>query len=138
MSNRTLSFNRTYLADANRQVRELQFAFLRELRRTFREEADTLFTDHDTLRTFSWDQASNPDNDYEFFVNRLDYKINGIDTKSISVNSTIYPAIKDINEFLDLFDDGDFQVLFGDHASVTVTNHGIDVAFHNAIDLITA
>lgn len=131
MSNRTLSFNRVHLREARQKVKENEFSFLRELRRTFREEANTLFTDHDALRSFAWGQGSVPSNDYEFFVERLDYKINGIDTKAISPNHALYAAMKDVNEFLDLFDDDDFRALFGDHAEVTITPHSIDVGFHD-------
>lgn len=110
---------------------DFEFKYLRSLRRAFRQEADTLFKDHSVLRRFTFTQASNPENDYDFFVNRLDYEINGVNTKNIDDSHELYQALKDINEFVDVFDDGELLRLFGDHASVTVTEHNIEISFYD-------
>lgn len=108
--------------------REFRFKYTLSLRKAFRGEADVLFKDHAILKRFSFSQSSNPDNDFEFLVNRLKYEINGVNTKFIDVGHELYNAMKDINEFIDLFGDEDLLVLFGDHALITVTSHSIEVS----------
>src|SRR4051812_19771275 len=87
--------------------RDFEFKYGRAIRNAFREEANVLFHDHQELQNFSWNQASSPENDYDFFVNRLDVNVNGIDVNSLDQKHELFMAAKDVYEFIELFDDSD-------------------------------
>jgi hypothetical protein len=121
-----------FLDGVDETRKELRFNYTLMLRKAFRAEANVLFQDHPTLKRFTFSQSSNPDNDFEFLVNRIEYQINGVSTKFIDPKHELYSALKDINEFMDLFDEDGFLILFGDHASVTVTAHNIEISLYDA------
>jgi len=97
-----------------------------EMRRTFREESNKLFSDHPCLKSFSWRQFTDPDCDYEFYVHRCDRLLNGCQYQELSDNLKF--AAKDVSEFLEEFTDGDMHWLFGDCVEICVNINTIMIS----------
>lgn len=123
--------HRNLLDGIDEALKQARHDYLRSLRVSFWEQSQELFTDHKELHSISWDQASFDVNDYEFFVNRIEVNVNGLDAESVPNNHKLYPAYKDVAEFMELYDDEDFKSLFGDFAHVVITREGIDVSFYD-------
>ena len=124
MSYQELSESRIALSFAQSSVRQELYNHNVQLRKTFDEESKKLFTDHPSVDTFCWKQCSDPDCDYEFFVDR-EFLINGKTFEQIQGNHDLIQAHKDIAEFQGEFDDGDLLALFGDAAKIIVTKYDV-------------
>ena len=105
----------------------------RQRRIAFRDESRVLFQDHPLLKDFSWVQASDPDCEYEFVVNKYGMKVNGLPFTSLEKNDSYFnqliSAYKDVAEFLELFSDDDFLQMFGNHVEIYVTNEDIRISY---------
>lgn len=123
----TLGKQRCHIESIDDERKEVSYHYAKALRQAFREEADVLFEDHPDLECFSWSQCSVECNAYEFFVDRMAVSVNGNNDQQRQPNA----MTTDVAEFLEIFDDDDFRSLFGDHVKITVTEQGIDVAFHD-------
>lgn len=121
---------RNLSTQTKKQSIQTDYEYRRSLRREFETTVKQLFKDHEGLGSFSWTQATDPDQDFEFFVNRWALLVNGITYQQIKNDKLlIYPAYKDVAEFIDAFDDDELKLLFGDHARVTVVHSIVNVYF---------
>jgi hypothetical protein len=100
----------------------------------FREAASQLFADNAELKSFGWKQYTVywNDGDETYFSARTDYPdINCLDGNEIwdgdEETKAIVPLRDKVRGFLGVFTDDDFEILFGDHVSVTVTRDGVTV-----------
>lgn len=124
MSYQELAESRMAFSFAQSSVRQESYNYKVQLRRTFDEESKKLFDDHKSLDTFSWKQCSDPDCDYEFFVDR-EFIVNGKTFEQLQGSRDLIQAHKDIAEFQGEFDDDDLLNLFGDSAKIIVTKHDV-------------
>jgi hypothetical protein len=139
MPHKQLESSKQFLISAEEHRKIALFDYTRMLRKTFRESANVIFLDHPLLDSFEWCQNTNPDCDYEFFVNRLVVVVNGKTYEQMR-NGRSYEqmrdepmllARKDISEFLDAFEDDDLLKLFGDHVKVGVSRRAIYLTYHD-------
>lgn len=115
----------------------------------FSAAAKELFEKHPEMETFSWNQYTpyfNDGDSCEFSANteQESISINGEDAYEIAKDtdwsgskpkplpedelSPLLPAQKDVAEFLQNFDEDDYETMFGDHCEVVVNRDGtIDV-----------
>jgi hypothetical protein len=120
------------------------FAVLKEELKTAREKvkesakeafskaAKQIFFDHPGLESFSWEQYTPYWNDgepCEFSANTEDPDVmfEGEEYEAYGDNELTPNAVKAekaVAEFLGVFDDDDYEDIFGDHVRVTVTASG--------------
>ena len=94
----------------------------------FRNAAKSLFQENSDLVSFSWAQYTPYFNDGDpcNFYAHADYPdVNGICVDDIPEEKM---ALADkVVAFLEVFDDDDFETMFGDHCKVTVTSTEIEI-----------
>jgi hypothetical protein len=137
------------LKDLRSQREELSKKIRESAKILFKEATSTLFQEFPTLEYFAWRQYTPYFNDGETCefsanVDDIDFKFTDedeereyfgllnlkyydgkkyVDQTALSVNDS---AVKEILNFLELFDDDDYLGMFGDHAKVVVTKTGVE------------
>lgn len=121
------------------RIRALKDEAQKQAKAAFEAGAAEIFAKHPKLESFSWRQYTPYFNDGDtcYFSVRndeVDLKFDGEEVEDFYLggagdeeNPELRAVGKDIHAFLGIFEDKDYEHLFGDHKKVTVHRKGTDV-----------
>lgn len=134
------------------EIRELKEKAAKAAKEDFNKYSQELFVSHPNLESFSWTQYTPYFNDGDecVFSARTDYidvefdgeVHEGADKYDLGTGygkefkyhpdlSEYQKALKDILEFLSVFENQDFKDIFGDHVRVVVSKNGADTDYYD-------
>lgn len=105
------------------QMDDLREKANEETKKLFLEGAKELFNKHSSINSISWRQYTMyfNDGDEVCFSSHAEWCDINDDEEGYSFKKEHPNAWEDVRKFLGLFDDDDYENLFGDHAKVTLS-----------------